>query len=95
MNMMMSDVSVFQPLKTNFSISSECLGKDITFLLEISGPDYDEGATLKLVNTLRRNGFSTIEDVVSVSAKRIQLLKWIGDKSFTQLLVLLKKAERN
>lgn len=81
---------IFQPLKSSYPISAEHLSKDITFLLEFSGSDYRTKMTLKLVNTLRRNGFSTMEDVVNATAKRIQLVKRIGDKSFDLLLELLE-----
>lgn len=81
---------IFQPLKTSYPISAEHLSKDITFLLEFSGSDSRAKMTLKLVNALQRNGFSTMEDVVNATAKRIQLIKRVGDKSFDLLLELLE-----
>lgn len=81
---------ILQPLKTSYPVPAEHLAKDITFLLEFSCSEYDSKMTLKLLNTLRRNGFSTIEDVVNATAKRIQLVKRVGDKSFGLLLELLE-----
>lgn len=80
----------FQPLKTSFPVAAEYLSKDITFLLEVSDSEYCTRMTLKLINTLRRNGFSTIEDVINATAKSIQLLKRVGDKSFYLLLGMLE-----
>jgi hypothetical protein len=85
------DVSSIQPLKASFRISTKHLSLDISYFMEISWYGcLCPTTTFKLINTLRRHGFHTIEDIVETSAKKIRLIKRIGDKSFELLLVLLR-----
>lgn len=86
-------MKVFHPdysLHNYFSISSYHLTKDIIFLLEYEHSECNPILTMKLIGTLRRNGFHTVQDILNASPKRIQLMKGIGDRSFELLLELLR-----
>ncbi|MNC28535.1 hypothetical protein D3C76_61440 [compost metagenome] len=86
----MLQLSLNQPLKTLLPITDEYLIQDIWFLMEIDTSGNNQYSTLKLINILRRNGLRTIGDILNSEAKRIQLMKGIGEKSFLLLLELLK-----
>jgi hypothetical protein len=83
-------ISLTQPIRTCIAVPAAYLAKDISYLVEVTGTTHTTSTVLKLINVLRRNGFHTIEDVVNATARRIQLIKQVGDKTFVLLLDLLK-----
>ncbi|MDP4097101.1 hypothetical protein OIN60_10000 [Paenibacillus sp. P96] len=78
-------------LKDRLPLDDRILARDITCFLEISKMYAGNEILInRLISILRRHGYDTIEDVVSVSERQIRLTKQIGEQTFKLLLDLLK-----